>query len=76
MDRDGDGRAGALAIRLRAPDRQHDPLGLEGEVSDFERDELAAGSAAAQPTSSSARSRSPRRSSGTARTTSWSVGVG
>ena len=40
--RDGDGRARALAIGLRAPDRQHDPFGLKAQVGDLERDELAA----------------------------------
>jgi hypothetical protein len=40
--RDGDGRAGALVIGLGAPDHQHDPLGLEAQVADLERDELAA----------------------------------
>jgi hypothetical protein len=50
-------------IRLRAPDRQHDPLGLETQVGDLDRDELAApqsGRPADEPMSSSARSRSPR----------------
>jgi hypothetical protein len=40
--RDGDARASALTIGLRASDRQHDPLRLEAQVSYFERDELAA----------------------------------
>src|ERR1019366_8045417 len=40
--RDRHGGAGALAVGLRAPNRQHDLLGLEAEVGDVDRDELAA----------------------------------
>jgi hypothetical protein len=40
--RDCAGRAGPFAVGFRAPDREHDPLGLEAQVGDLERDELAA----------------------------------